>query len=78
MSEIIEEPIADPNPEIKTYKKLDGVLVIEKTHSKPMIHSESYNIKQIQAQIDKINGVIEQWEAKKVPLQAKIDRYNEL
>lgn len=75
MSEI---PEVDPNPEIKTYKKLNGVLVIEKTHSKPVLHSESYNIKQIRAQIDKINGAVEQWEAKKVPLQAKIDRYNEL
>jgi len=75
MPEIIE---IDLNPEIKTYKKTEGFLVIERTHDKPVVHSDSYNIEQAQAKLDKIDGVIALWEAKKVPLQEVIDKYNEI
>lgn len=71
-----EEP--DPNPEIKTYAKVNGALVITKTHVKPVVHSESHEIEETQAEIDKIDGVIAIWTAKKVPLQAIIDKYNEV
>lgn len=72
-----EKPI-DDNPEIKTYKKVDGALVIEKTHSKPVVHSESHKIEEMQAQIAKIDGVIAIWQSKKVKFQAIIDKYNEI
>lgn len=72
------EPHVNPNPEINTYKKVDGTLIIEKTHTKPVIHSKSHNIEETQAQIDKIDNVIAIWTAKKVPLQAIIDKYNEI
>ena len=71
-----EEP--DPNPEIKTYKKVNGELVVTKTHSKPVVHSKSHSIEETQAEIDKIDGVIAIWTAKKVPFQAIIDKYNEI
>lgn len=76
MAEIPEE--IDPNPEIKTYKKVDGNLVIERTHAEPVIHLESHSIKHAQAMIDKLDGVIAAWEAKKVPYQTIIDKYNSL
>lgn len=77
MPEIPEEPI-DDNPEIKTYTKIDGALVIEKTHGKPIIHTELHKIEEMQAQIDKIDGVIALWQAKKVKFQEIVDKYNEL
>jgi hypothetical protein len=36
----------------------------------------TYNIAEIQNEIDKINGAISSWEEKKAPLQAIIDLYN--
>jgi hypothetical protein len=77
MPEIPEEPI-DDNPEIKTYKKIDGALVIEKTHGKPIIHTESHKIEEMQAQIDKIDGVIALWIEKKKPYQDIINKYEEI
>lgn len=76
MPEIPE--IINLNPELKTYKKTDGVLIIEKTHKDPVIHTESYGIAELQAKIDKIDGVIEKWVTKKAPLQVIIDKYNSL
>ena len=73
-----EEEHVDDNPEIITYKKKDGALVIEKTHGKPVVHQESHKIEEMQAQIDKIDAVIEVWAAKKVSFQKIIDKYNEL
>lgn len=81
MPEIIEGeeiPEIKPNPEIKSYKKIEGSLVVEKTHDKPVVHSETHNIEQVQARIDKINEVIALWENKKTPFQAIIDKYEEL
>lgn len=78
MPKIIEEPYIDKNPEIKTYKKFAGSLVIERTHSKPVVHLESHNIKHAQKMIDKFDNVIAQWEAKKKPYQDIIDKYNSL
>ena len=74
----LPEHIPDPNPPIVKWTKKDGVLKKETTHVKPKVHTESYNIKELQSKIDKIDGVIAQWEAKKVPFQSKIDKYEEL
>ena len=71
-----EEPHVDPNPEIKTYKKVNGSLVIEKTHTKPVVHSESHSIEKTQAEIDKIDGVIAIWQSKRKVHQDLIDIYN--
>ena len=37
-----------------------------------------HDIKKAQEEIAKINLVIEQWEAKKAPLQLLVDKYNEV
>ena len=74
----IEEPYIDPNPEIKTFKKKNGALEIEITHKDPVVKTKSYNIEQVQAKIDKIDGAIQQWEAKKVPYQEIVDKYEEV
>ena len=37
-----------------------------------------HDIKKAQEEIAKIDSVIEQWEAKKAPHQAIIDKYNEI
>jgi len=38
----------------------------------------SYDITAIIEEIKKIDSVIEQWEAKKAPLQLLVDKYNEI
>lgn len=70
-----EEPYIDPNPEIKTYKKVNGTLEIETTHKDPVVEIKSHNIEQLQAQIDKIDGVIALWESKRKVYQDIIDIY---
>ena len=37
-----------------------------------------HDIKKAQEEIAKIDSVIEQWEAKKAPLQLSVDKYNEI
>ena len=74
----IPEHVPDSNPPIVKWTKKDGVLEKETTHKDPVVHIESHNIKELQSKIDKIDGVIAQWEAKKVPFQSKIDKYEEL
>lgn len=73
-----EEPYVDPNPPIVKYKKKDGVLEIETTHATPVVKTKSHSIEAVQASVDKIDGVIALWEAKKVPHQNIIDKYNEI
>ena len=70
--------IEDTNPEIKTYKYEVNSLVIEKTHAVPKVRQEIHNIAQVQKQIAKIDGAISLWQAKKAPLQALLDKHNEL
>ena len=72
------EEYIDPNPEIITWKKGDGVLEKSITHKDPKVKTESFDIRQVQGKIDKINGAIASWEAKKAPYQAIIERYNSL
>lgn len=74
----LPEHVPDPNPPIVKWTKKDGVLEKETTHKNPVVRIESHNIKELQSKIDKIDGVIAQWEAKKVPFQSKIDKYEEL
>ena len=82
MAEIIEEKIieevVDSNPAIITESKEGDNFVKSTTYAEPKITKVSYNIAELQAKIDKYDGVIAQWEAKKAPLQAIIDKYNTL
>jgi len=68
----------DPNPPIVVWTKKDGVLEKNTTHKDPVEKKESFVIAEAQAQIDKFDGVIAQWEAKKVQHQEIIDKYNEI
>jgi hypothetical protein len=68
--------IIDDNPEIKTYLTKDNALIIEKTHNKPQVKSESYNIAELREKIVKIDNVISIWEGKKKPYQDLINLYN--
>ena len=78
MAEIIEKIIVDSNPAIITETKEGDNFVKSTTYKEPKITKVSYNIAELQAKIDKYDGVIAQWEAKKKPLQDIIDKYNQL
>ena len=87
MAEIIEEKIingevdelvVDSNPAIITESKEGDNFVKSTTYKEPKITKVSYNIAELQAKIDKYDGVIAQWEAKKTPLQAIINKFNAL
>ena len=77
-AEIIEKIIVDSNPAIITETKEGDNFVKSTTYKEPKITKVSYNIAELQAKIDKYDGVIAQWEAKKKPLQTIIDKYNQL
>ena len=77
-AEIIEKIAVDSNPAIITESKEGDNFVKSTTYKEPKITKVSYNIAELQAKIDKYDGVIAQWEAKKKPLQAIIDKYNQL
>ena len=74
----MEEEIIDVNPAIITYKFEENALVMETTHKDPTVQKKVYIVSDAQAKISKINNVIALWEAKKVPYQDIIDKYNEL
>ena len=74
----MEEEIIDTNPAIITYEFEDNALVMETTHKDPTVQKKVYIVSDAQAKISKINNVIALWEAKKVPYQDIIDKYNEL
>lgn len=77
MAEIeIKEPITNTVTEIR--RKEEGKLIVEQTPKTPVTKTTTYNITDIQRQIDKINGVIKLWENKKAPLQTIIDEYTEI
>ena len=78
MAEIIEKIKVDSNPAIITETKEGDNFVKSTTYKEPKITKVSYNIAELQAKIDKYDGVMAQWEAKKKPLQAIIDKYNQL
>ena len=78
MAEIIEKIIVDSNPAIITETKEGDTFVKSTTYATPKITKVSYNIAELQAKIDKYDGIIKQWEAKKAPLQAIINKFNAL
>lgn len=74
----IPEYVPDPNPPIVKWTRREGILEKETTHAIPRVNKESFQIEHAQAHIDKIDVVIAMWEAKKVPYQEIIDKYEEL
>ena len=78
MEKTIEEVVVDSNPAIITETKEGDNFVKSTTYKEPKITKVSYNIAELQAKIDKYDGVIAQWEAKKKPLQEIINKFNAL
>lgn len=74
MPEIPEDPI-DDNPVTEVRKKVNGSLVIEQTHQKPVTKTTTHVIVELEADIAKYRAVIAIWQAKIDPLQAIVDEY---
>ena len=74
MPEILKEPI-DDNPVTEVRKKVDGALVIEQTHQKPVTKTTTHVIAELKTEIAKYKAVIAVWQAKISPLQALVDEY---
>jgi len=75
----MEEQLKENTIEITTTYEVDDSNLKEiRTPLKIIPKITTYNIDEIQKEIDKINAAIAQWESKKAPLQAIIDKYNEI
>jgi len=75
----MEEQLKENTIEVTTTYEVDDSNLKEiRTPLKIIPEITTYNIDEIQKEIDKINAVITQWENKRAPLQAFIDKYNEI
>jgi len=75
----MEEQLKENTIEVTTTYEVDDSNLKEiRTPLKIIPEITTYNIDEIQKKIDKINAVITQWENKRAPLQAIIDKYNEI
>ena len=74
----MEEETTETNKIITTWEVEGETLkeIITPTEIEPNIIL--HDIKKAQEEIAKIDSVIEQWEAKKAPLQLLVDKYNEI
>lgn len=70
------EPYVDPNPVTEVRTKTETSLVVERTHRDPVTATTTYNIVELEAEIAKLQGVVDLWQDKIDPLQAIIDEYN--
>jgi len=70
-----QEP--DPNPVTTVWETTDNTLTKKETHERPVTKVTTYNVNQEQAEIDKIDGIIAQWEAKKQIRQQVIAKHTE-
>lgn len=78
MSGQLPRELDDVNPIREARMKKDGALIIERTPERPKTLTTTFVITEIEAEIAKIDGVIELWQAKKAPLQAIVDEYVEM
>lgn len=74
----MEEETTETNKIITTYEVEGSNLKEIRTPEEIQPEVISYDITATIAEIEKIDLVIEQWEAKKAPLQLLVDKYNEL
>ena len=65
----------DLNPVTEVRKKIDGSLVIERVHEKPVVNTETHNMDDLRDTIAKYQAVIDVWQARIDPLKALIDEY---
>jgi len=61
-----------------TYEAVEGSLKKTDTPDKIIPSTKTYNIKETQEKIAKINNAISTWEDKRAPLQEILDKYNEI
>ena len=62
----------------KEYSVNNDILIETSTPDKIVADVKTYDIKSIREEIDRIDNAIAQCESKKAPLQAIIDKYNEV
>jgi len=62
----------------KEYSVNNDILIETSTPDKIVADVKTYDIKSTREEIARIDNAIAQWESKKVPLQAIIDKYNEV
>ena len=62
----------------KEYSVNNDILIETSTPDKIVADVKTYDIKSIREEIDRIDNAIAQWESKRAPLQAIIDKYNEI
>lgn len=74
----MEPEEVDMNPVTEVRIRRDGALVIERTRERPVTEVETHNIAAIQADLNRIDGVIAVWQAKRNPLQAILDEYDSM
>ena len=74
----MEEETTETNKIITTYEVEGSNLKEIRTPTEVQVETTTYNIPEIQAEISKYQVVIAQWQAKIDPLQAIIDKYNEI
>ena len=61
-----------------TYEREGSKLKEIRTPLEIVPEIKTYDIDEIKKEIKKIDGAIKKWEDKKEPLQAIVDRYNEI
>jgi len=71
-----EMPPVDPNPVTETRIRQGDTLIIKRMRERPVEEVVVHDIARIQNDINRIDGVIALWQAKREPLQAIIDEYN--
>ena len=62
----------------KEYSVNNDILIETSTPDKIVADVKTYDIKSIREEIARIDNAIAQWENKRAPLQAIIDKYNEI
>ena len=83
MAEIIEKTIeevvvVDRNPAIITGTKEGNNFIETITHKDPIVKTTIHNIEELQREIINIDNEILRLEEEKTPLQAIIDKFNQL
>ena len=74
----VDEIIVDKNPEIKEYRAEEGMLIVERTHEKPVVHRDIHLVSDAEAGVAKIDAVIALWGHKRQRFQDIINKYNEI
>lgn len=69
------EPIEDLNPITEIRKKTDTALVIERTPRDPVTLTTTHVIEDLREEIEKLQAVVDIWQARITPLQNLVNEY---